>query len=268
MMLSARSRQRGKADRLDAYAQIGLDQHASGADVERAHAALVKYLEGAPRGVRGWAQEELAAVDDAYAVLSAPTQPSARTRHSSLRRMGITALALAVVVGVVVGVYETGSTHAKAASSEATNTEGRGLNAAQKAHVSELMETLANDPHDVSTLLALGNIFFEGHEYADATTFMKRALEVEPHNLTARTALGASEFNAGDAVAAQQAWKQVVAANPKDAEAFYDLGFLYLSREPPDVKEARSMWDHVLKLDPHSTIAKTIETHLKGLEKQ
>lgn len=267
MALSARPRRRGQAGRPDPYAQIGVPPQASAEDVERAHAELVIFLQGAPPSVRGWAREELAAVDDAYAMLRAPTRAGKR-RHRDrrpLRRLSIWALALVAVAGVVVGVYETGATHTKTASGD-TATEGHGLNAAQKARVTELMQTLSADPHDARTLIALGDIFFEAHEYSNASTFMKQALAAEPHNLTARTALGAAEFNAGDAVDAQQAWRQVVAADPKAAEAYYDLGFLYLSREPPDTKEAKNMWEHVLKLEPHSSVAKTIETHLKGME--
>lgn len=270
MAPSARPRRRGQAGRPDPYAQIGLTPRASTEDVERAHAELVIFLQGAPPSVRGWAQEELAAVDDAYAALRAPR--SARERQHSdrrpLRRLGVWALALAVVAGVVVGVYETGGGHTKTASSGEAATEGHGLDAAQKTRVNELMQALSADPHDARTMIELGDTFFEAHEYSNASTFMKQAVAAEPHNLTARTALGAAEFNAGDAVDAQQAWRQVVAADPKAVEAYYDLGFLYLSREPPDTKEAKNMWEHVLKLDPHSSIAKTIETHLKGMEKQ
>ncbi len=39
-------------------------------------------------------------------------------------------------------------------------------------------------------------------------------------------------------------------ADPKNVEAYYDLGFLYVSRTPPDMAEAKKMWGKVVALAP------------------
>ncbi len=94
---------------------------------------------------------------------------------------------------------------------------------------------------------------------------MKRAVTVAPGNATAHLALGAAEFNIGDIADAQREWLYVIAEDRKNVEAYYDLGFLYVSKEPPDMADAKKVWEKVIALAPKSSEAKTIAMHLKGL---
>lgn len=55
-------------------ARLGLPASASPQDVEVAHEELVGFLETAPIGLRPWAAREIDRVDEAYALLSDPTQ--------------------------------------------------------------------------------------------------------------------------------------------------------------------------------------------------
>jgi cytochrome c-type biogenesis protein CcmH/NrfG len=54
-------------------ARLGLTRDANTQDIERAHDELVQFLESAPGDLRAWAQREIAAADEAYALLSDPT---------------------------------------------------------------------------------------------------------------------------------------------------------------------------------------------------
>ena len=85
--------------------------------------------------------------------------------------------------------------------------------------------------------------------------------------MKARLALGAAQFNLGDVADARRQWLRVIALDPKNVEAYYDLGFLYLSKDPPDMAAAKEMWRKVVEMaPPGSDVAKTVATHLKGLE--
>ncbi len=53
--------------------RLGLTRDANTQDIERAHDELVQFLESAPGDLRAWAQREIAAADEAYALLSDPT---------------------------------------------------------------------------------------------------------------------------------------------------------------------------------------------------
>lgn len=249
------------------HARLGLTPNASAEEVEKAHSELVTFLEGAPAGARRWAKGEIAAADAAYATLSDPARVRAARRGSPLKRAVVAIVALAVAAVVVVGVYDIGGGQGKAKPQGAEATGAPALSPSAEARVSQLMRKLKAKPKDVATLIELGNIFFAARDFNNAGGWMKQALAIEPKNVKARLALGASEFNINDVADARRDWLRVIAADRKNVEAYYDLGFLYVSRNPPDLADAKKMWGKVVALDPNSPVAKTVATHLKGLEK-
>ncbi len=266
MTRSPRSTPRARAGRPDPSARTSLTPDASIEDAERAHKELVSFLESAPEGVRRWAQEEIAAADRAYAALLDPALAKAARRSSPLRRIAVWALALAVTAGVVIGIYHMGQS--KASSQEAGTAEAKGLTHTEKESVSELMTELKANPNDAATMISLGDIYFKAHAYNVAGGWMKRAVTAAPGNVTAHLALGAAEFNIGDIADARREWLHVIAADGKNVEAYYDLGFLYVSEEPPDMADAKKVWEKVVTLAPNSSAAKTVATHLKGLSSE
>ncbi len=57
-----------------------------------------------------------------------------------------------------------------------------------------------------------------------------------------------------------------LAIDATNVEAHYDLGFMYLSKNPPDVANVKLEWGEVIAIDPNSDLAKTVATHLKSLD--
>jgi cytochrome c-type biogenesis protein CcmH/NrfG len=191
--------------------------------------------------------------------------PPARIgRSSPSRRVAVWALTLAAAVVVVVGVYRMGG-GSKANSAEAGTAEAHKLTRGEEASVAGLMRELTANPNSAAVLIALGDVYFKAHDYNTAGGWMKRAVAVAPGSATARLALGAAEFNLGDVADAKQEWLHIVASDRKNTEAFYDLGFLYVSKEPPDMADAKRMWQKVIALAPNSARAKMVAMHLKGL---
>ena len=58
----------------------------------------------------------------------------------------------------------------------------------------------------------------------------------------------------------------MLAADAKNVEAHYDLGFMFLSKNPPDLVNVRAEWNEVIAIAPDSDVAKTVATHLKSLD--
>jgi cytochrome c-type biogenesis protein CcmH/NrfG len=249
------------------HARLGLSPDASTEEVEKAHSELVSFLESAPKGARRWAQGEIAAADAAYATLSDPARARATRRSSPLKRPAVAIAAVAAAAVVVVGVYDIGGGQGKAKPQGGQAAGAPALSPGAEARVSQLMRKLKAKPRDVATLIQLGNVFFAARDFNNAGGWMKQAVAIDPKNVKARLALGASEFNIGDNAGARKDWLRVIAADPKNVEAYYDLGFLYVSKNPPDMANAKRMWGKVIALDPKSPVAKTVATHLKGLEK-
>ena len=271
-------------------ARLGLKDTASDDDVEITHTDLVKFLEGAPAGLEQWARRETAAADEAYALLSdpkadlaalaapggppetsGPTTPPARSGGVLLSNrflIGVVSVAAAVVIGIV--VYQSGSPSSTSAAAGQTTTTAD-PNAAStpqvdQAQVAALMTKISANPKDAAALTALGDIYFQAGDYNTAGGWMAKAVALQPKDVKARLALGAAQFNLGNAAAAEKEWKQVVVLAPRNVEAYYDLGFLYLSKKPSDTAAAKAAWSKVIEIAPKSAVAKTIATHMKGLD--
>lgn len=136
-----------------------------------------------------------------------------------------------------------------------------------QAKVADLMQKLSANPKDVAPYQALSDLYFQAGDYQTASEWDLKVLGLDPTNVTGLLSHGASQFNLGNADAAEADWKKVVALNPRQAEAYYDLGFLYLSKNPPEMTKVRQMWKKVVEIDPTSDVAKNVRQHLQGLGK-
>jgi tetratricopeptide (TPR) repeat protein len=67
-----RSRDRQAMLEHDLLGRLGLGSDATPERIEATHDAVVEYLSGAPRSLRGWARTQAAAADEAFALLSDP----------------------------------------------------------------------------------------------------------------------------------------------------------------------------------------------------
>lgn len=275
-------------------ASLGLPAGASLDDVHATRDRLALYLDTAPPELRPWAQQQAANAEAAYQVLnreaSSPSVPTAappvpaaappgpaaarptdagdaaadvadvvgddadespwgrrggaRTavadgtavvdrlaadRAATSRRMA-PLLAVLVVVGVVLGVYFMGGAPADPAEDQAPTTAPT-LPALDEARVAELEAAVAANPQDVD----------------------------------ARLALGVALFNTSDLAGAEEHWTAAAALAPESAEVHYNLGFLYLSMDPPQVDRAQEEWTRVIEIDPESPLARTAATHLDNL---
>jgi tetratricopeptide (TPR) repeat protein len=201
-----------------------------------AHLAVV----GAPEGGRSWARR--------------------------LRRPVALAAGAAALLAVVVAVYNMGG---------GTGIPGVGPNpvagaaaspAVDTARVAELMGKIAANPKDVASLQSLADIYYLANDFETAAGFLEKIVAIDATDVNARLALGASYFNLGKPDRAETQWRAVIAQEPNNLEAHYDLGFMYLSRTPADLTSARAEWQKVIAIAPDSDVARTIEQHLANLD--
>jgi hypothetical protein len=189
----------------------------------------------------------------------------------------------AVLVGAVaigmVGYNAGGGGAANGATGGDTAGAGNGTDTAttpestlDEAAVAALMEKIQANPNDIDTLLQLGDQFYAAEDFATAASWFAKAAEVDPKETKALLALGASKYNQGSVESdqalldeAEAAWQQVLVIDPKNVEAHYDLGFLYLYQQPPDMEGVEREWGQVVTLAPDTDIAKTVQAHLDAL---
>jgi len=281
--------------------RLGLRENASDADVETAHHGLVEFLELAPREVQPWATARTTDVDEAFALLSGPEQdlvaaipmaamaqdghikasqpPSvaapavpgalaALAANKPAQRKMMWAAVPLLVIAVVFAVFQMDKSSdvpgISGAPTGQETTAASGAKAVDPAKVGALMQKITANPKDTASLQSLGDLYFAATDYKNASVFEQKILEVDPKNQVALLALGAAQFNLGNAVEAKKTWLIAAGLYPNVAEVHYDLGFLYFSQTPPDKVNMQIEWKKVIAIDPNSNLAKTVSTHIKG----
>jgi tetratricopeptide (TPR) repeat protein len=281
--------------------RLGLRENASDADVETAHNGLVEFLELAPREVKSWAAARTADVDEVFALLSGPerdlvpgaqldamapvdlskhipTPPAgtaapgvlaALAANKPQRNKILGAIGAVLAVAIVFLVFQMGkSSDVPGISGKPTGQEttaaASGATPVDQTKLAALMQKISANPKDIASLQAIGNLYFAATDYKNATLWEQKILAVDPKNQVGLLALGAGQFNLGNAVEAKKQWLIAAGLYPKNAEVHYDLGFLYFSQTPPDTANMTAEWQKVVAIDPNSQLAKTVATHLKS----
>jgi Tfp pilus assembly protein PilF len=210
--------------------------------------------------------------------VAAPTPPAARPAPTpaaapAIRRPGRNQLIggglVLVVVAVVLGVYYMGKGSSVPGitgtpTSSATTAAASGPTAVpvDPAKVAALTKKITANPKDRASLQALGDIYFAANDYTNASVWERKVLAVDPKNQMGLLSLGAAQFNLGNSAAAKKEWVVAEKIYPNVAEVHYDLGFLYMSATPPDTADMTAEWDKVIAIDPNSTLAQTVKSHL------
>jgi len=281
--------------------RLGLRANASDAEVETAHNGLVEFLELAPHEVKSWATARTTDVDEAFALLSGPEQDlvlavpmtsmaqdaPVKTTHAAAappaapgvfaalaankpqRNKIIGAIGAVLAVAIVFLVFQMGkSSDVPGISGKPTGQEttaaASGATPVDQAKLGALMQKITANPKDVASLQNIGDLYFGATDYKNATVFEQKVLAVDPKNQVALLALGAAQFNLGNAAEAKKQWLVAAGLYPKNAEVHYDLGFLYFSQTPPDTANMTAEWKKVVAIDPNSQLAKTVATHLRS----
>lgn len=195
-------------------------------------------------------------------------KPLGNAKRSLRLSRKVKALAVVAVAAVAAyGVYSTGrKPSVPGISGTPTDQSSAAAKQIDSAKVSALMQRISASPKDVSALQSLGDIYFQAGDYKTAGTWESKILAFAPKNVTALLALGACQFNLGDGTGAEKSWLTVLKLNPRQVEAHYDLGFLYLSKNPPEMAKVKKEWTTVVQIDPTSDVAKSVQAHLKSLD--
>ena len=278
--------------RTELLTRLGLPANAGVGHVEAAYRSAVSLLERLPDSQQAWATGQRAELDAIRSLLiedltahsaiptvepkhavvadaseSGSSQPSTTGRRSR-RRLIVAGLVTLLVVGG--GGTAFAMMHSNSAvpgiSGTPTNTANPSASPTlDMAQVASLMQKIAANPKDVTSLMALSGLYFQAGDYTNSAHFSQEAVAISPKNDTAWVALGASLFNGGKNADAKNAWDKATAINPKNAEAYYDIGFYYLSGSSPDLAKVRAAWQKVISINPTSDLAKTVATHLSSL---
>ncbi|HSY02746.1 MAG TPA: tetratricopeptide repeat protein [Acidobacteriaceae bacterium] len=127
-----------------------------------------------------------------------------------------------------------------------------------------LVEKLKSDPNNVTLLVQVGGIYHITHQFAQASGWYAKAVQIDPKNVPIRTKLAISLFRAGDTDGAIDQLNQGLAIDPRNANSLFNLGMIRLQGKG-DAKGALAAWQLLLKSNPQlSADRKAVVVKLMG----
>lgn len=100
---------------------------------------------------------------------------------------------------------------------------------------------------------------------AEQMAELKAKVDADPTNKDNRLVYGVALFNEGQFGPAEEQWLEATKLDPADPGPWYNLGFLYLSLDPPAADKAEAAWQKVVELVPGTSMADTASQHLGRL---
>lgn len=241
----------------DPLAAAGLPSNASADEIRAIRDGLNRVLAESDTQVAAELDEQPAT----------PTAPKAsRLRKGSpLRTALVVVVAIALGLGVVWGVYAMGAPAQQmpeghpAVNGTAAPTPQPTFDAARAAQLQGLINA---NPDDIEARRSLATLHLRAGQFAEAAQVLTALLERRPDDFDARMILGVCQFNQGDLVGAGEHWHRAEQQRPDDQGVHYNLGFLAMSQNPPDMAGVERHWRRVIEIDPNSEMAKTVGNHL------
>lgn len=112
-----------------------------------------------------------------------------------------------------------------------------------------LLEKLKADPNNAVLLSQIGAIYKATHQFTEAETYYRKALQVDPKNQVVRGDLAACLYYTGDVDDAIALLQQSLKSNPKDANSLFNLGVMKWQGKK-DAGGAVAAWRQLLKSNP------------------
>ncbi len=189
-----------------------------------------------------------------------PAQARAEATWSSTQAYVLAVFCL--LMGVALGYLFRGSAspaeQATAASPPAFTTKSmpqqQPLSPAQQKEVIEraaapLLDTLKKEPTDFESLVKLGNLYYDGRQFAEAVPYYERALKIQPQNADVRTDLGTAVWYTGDADRAIAEFQKALKYRPGHPGTLFNLGVVRWQGKL-DPKGAVEAWEELLRRNP------------------
>jgi len=191
---------------------------------------------------------------------------AARTEGGRLTRtQGIAMAAGALLAGLAVGYFATGSprsaspaqaaaaTMRPAAASGATHPARMpsmdDMKRMADTQAAPLLEKLKSDPSNSDVLAQIAATYHAAHQFQQAAVYYGRAVDAAPKSVDLRTKLAASLYRGGDADHAIAQLNKALAMDPKNANALFDLGMIRLEGKQ-DGNGAVAAWQRLLRTNP------------------
>ena len=133
------------------------------------------------------------------------------------------------------------------------------------ARVSALQDEAAKNPKDARPRVQLGNIFFDGEQYAQSITWYEQALAIDPRDANVSTDLGVAYYYTNQADRALQQFDHSLSIDPKHVKTLLNIGIVRAFGKQ-DLAAAGKAWQQVVELAPDSPEGQAAKKGLEGIK--
>ncbi len=163
-----------------------------------------------------------------------------------------------LALGIALGYLFRGSASRPTAAAappaaEASQAQTQMTSEQQKAMVDQaaapVLATLKENPDDFATLTKLGNLYYDGQQFSEATKYYERALKIQPQNADVLTDYGTSLWYTGNVDDAIKEFNLALKSQPGRASTLFNLGIVRWQGKK-DPKGAVQAWEQLLQSNP------------------
>lgn len=171
-----------------------------------------------------------------------------------------------LVLGVALGYLFRGSASsvpqaAAAAQRTGTLVENTPAQAALQRSVAPLLEAVNGNPADYDALVKLGDLYYDGQQFANAIQYYERALAIHPENPDVRTDLGTAYWYSGNADKALAEMDISLKYKPGHPQTLFNMGWVRWQGKA-DAKGAVEAWQKLLRANPDYPQKEQVEQYI------
>jgi cytochrome c-type biogenesis protein CcmH/NrfG len=133
-----------------------------------------------------------------------------------------------------------------------------------ESKASSLMTIARQNPSDADSRVQLGNLYFDGGRYQEASDWYQQALKLRPKDVNVSTDLGIAYYYMNDADRALAQFDKSLAIDPSHAKTLLNIGIVRAFGKS-DLKGAAEVWQKILVVAPSSEEASAARQALDGL---
>lgn len=152
----------------------------------------------------------------------------------------------------------------RATASVGSSAQQPSMEAMQK--IQSLIDAFQKNPNDLSTLINLGNSYFDINRFNKAIFYYKKAIALKDDQPDVLIDLGISYFNQQRGDSAIYFMKKALEFNPNHLTGMYNLGIIYYNLKQQD--KAIHTWQELIRKSPESREAQAAKKFINQIKDQ
>jgi tetratricopeptide (TPR) repeat protein len=132
--------------------------------------------------------------------------------------------------------------------------------------IEEYRRVLEEDPHNLATMIALGNALYDAHQWREAIQYYEQALQLDPHIADVVADMGTCYRNLGLPDQAIKLYGRALAIEPAHQGALYNMGIVY-GFDRKEYARAIQYWQQLLHVAPKHPRAEFIHATMAQFRK-